>query len=112
MTSSGVRTTLLTMGLVLGAALATAENKQWKGEITDEMCGAEHMMEGMSPKECADECVRMGSKYALYVPADKKLYGLDRQDEAKKFSGETVVVRGELSDDGKTIRVASIRKAD
>ena len=93
------------------AAWASAQGKEFKGTITDEMCGAEHMMEGKTAKECADECVKTGSKYALYVPADKKVYGLDKQEEARKFSGETVLVKGTLSDDGKTIQVSSIQKA-
>ncbi|MFQ5792042.1 MAG: hypothetical protein ACE5JI_16340 [Acidobacteriota bacterium] len=88
---------------------AAAEEQEFKGRITDDMCGAEHMMEGMSAKECAEECVKMGAKYALYVPADKKAYGLDQQNEAKKFAGDSVVVKGTLDQEG-NIKVSSIQK--
>lgn len=91
---------------------AGQEEQELRGRITDDMCGGKHMMEGMTAKECADECVRMGSKYALYVGEEERLYALDAQEEARDFSGESVVVRGTLSEDGKTLHVTSIREQE
>ena len=97
------------LGLSALAAGATAE-REFKGYVTDDMCGAEHMMEGMNAKECADECVGMGAAYALYVPDDKKLYAVNTPEKLAAFAGEDVVVKGELQADGKTIEMASIAK--
>lgn len=96
--------------IALLPALATTQEKEFKGSITDDMCGATHMMEGMTAKQCADECVKGGAKYALYVPAQDKVYALDKQQEAAKFSGEAVIVKGTLSQDGKAIAVRSMEK--
>jgi len=89
---------------------AAAQEKEFKGSITDDMCGASHMMEGMNDKECADECVKGGAKYALYVPGQDKVYALDKQNEAAKFAGQAVIVKGASSQDGKAIAVKSIEK--
>ncbi|HXV59670.1 MAG TPA: hypothetical protein VEK15_03165 [Vicinamibacteria bacterium] len=93
--------------------LAAPEEREFEGYITDDMCGAAHMMEGMSDKECADECVGMGAAYALFVPADETMYAVDDPEKVKPFAGENVVVEGSLDSDGKTIRISSItRKAE
>jgi hypothetical protein len=89
---------------------SAAQEKEFRGRITDDMCGATHMMEGMTDKECADECVKGGAKYALYLAAQEKLYALDKQAEAEKYSAEAVVVRGSIGPDGKSIVVKSIEK--
>ena len=85
-----------------------ADDKVFKGEMTDDMCGRSHMMERVTAKECADKCVAAGAKYALFVPDDERMYAVDDQDNAKNFAGENVIVRGSLGNDGKTIKVSSI----
>ena len=108
-------------GLLLAAAAAwlfalsgsladAAEEKEFKGQITDDMCGGKHMMENVTAKQCADECVKMGAKYALFVPDGEKVYALDAQNQAKPLAGESVIVKGTLGEDGKSIHVTSIRK--
>jgi hypothetical protein len=94
---------------LIGAA--GAEDRKLEGHVTDDMCGAEHMMEGMNSKECADECVKMGAAYALFVPADKKMYLADDAEKLEPFAGEEVVVTGSVSADGKTVKVSTIAKA-
>lgn len=110
-----MRSTVASLFLLLAftsfSGLATAADKEFKGAVTDDMCGGEHMMEGMTPKECADECVKMGASYALFVPAEKKMYLVDDPGKLKEFSGEDVVVKGSVSDDGKTIQITSVQKA-
>jgi hypothetical protein len=103
--------TILVLALAGSAGFAAAEDKEFKGNVTDDMCGGEHMMEGMTAKECADECVRMGSSYALFVPGEKKMYLVDDPSKLEKFSGEEVVVKGTVSDDGSTIELTSVQKA-
>jgi hypothetical protein len=98
--------------LLLGLAVAApAEDQSYEGYVTDDMCGKEHMMEGMTAKECTDECVGMGAAYALFVPADEKMYQVDDPEKLKPFAGEDVVVTGSLGDDGETLRVTAVRAA-
>jgi hypothetical protein len=94
------------------AGFAVAEDKEFQGYVTDDMCAAEHMMEGMNDKECADECVKMGAAYALFVPDDAKMYLADDPKKLEPHAGENVVVTGTVSADGKSIQVTSIRKVE
>lgn len=104
---------LVALGLlVLVVGFSHANDKEFKGQMTDDMCGRSHMMEGVTAKECADKCVAAGAKYALFVPDDEKMYLLEDQDKAKEFAGENVVVQGSLSEDGKTIKSSSITKQE
>ncbi|GMR24648.1 MAG: hypothetical protein BMS9Abin37_3226 [Acidobacteriota bacterium] len=98
--------------LLLIVGVSAAHDKEFKGHITDSMCGNKHMMEDVSTKECADKCVKGGGSYALFVPDDDKMYEVDDQDKAKEFAGANVLVKGSVSDDGKTIKVSSIAKQE
>jgi hypothetical protein len=91
------------------AALAGAAGTKgtWTGWVTDEHCGAKGA--SADHKACAEKCVGNGSKLVFYNTADKKVYGLDKQDVAKANLGHEVKVSGEL--DGKTIKVDSISAA-
>lgn len=100
------------MMLLLSSGAGASEEREFKGYITDDMCGAEHMMEGMNDKECAHECVEMGALYALFVPDDETMYAVDDQERMKPFAGEKVVVTGSLSEDGKSITVVSVVKQE
>lgn len=110
--------TLLLAALVAAAAAATAafpapltaptEEQTWNAHITDSMCGAEHMMDGMSDPECAVACREMGADYALFVPETEAVYGIANQEKVAEFAGTDVVVTGTLSEDGSTVTVASI----
>lgn len=94
-----------TIALVLAFLLAPALHAaDWTGWITDEHCAekgasAEH-------KGCALKCAGKGAALVFYNNADKKIYKLDKQDEAKKHIGTEVVVSGEA--DGDSIKVSSI----
>jgi hypothetical protein len=90
------------------AALAAAGTKgSWTGWVTDEHCGAKGA--SADHKACAEKCVGRGGKLVFYNTADKKIYGLDKQDVAKENLGQEVKVTGEL--DGKSIKVESIAPA-
>jgi hypothetical protein len=98
--------------LILAAAGLTlmaqdAKPARWTGIVTDQMCTK--MGVKLTDAACAAKCVAAGSKYALYETATKRVYVLDMQDEAAKFAGQTVSVRGTM--DGDTIKVASIKAA-
>lgn len=100
--------------LFLVVGFAYAQDREYKGHITDNMCGGKHMMEGVSAKECTDRCVAADAKYkyALFVTADESMYVVDDQDKAKEFAGDNVVVKGSVSEDGKTIQLSSIARQD
>jgi len=94
---------LATGGLTLSAQ-AAAKPASWTGIVTDQMCANKGVK--LDDAACAAKCVAAGSKYALYETATKKVYVLDKQDDAAKFAGKTVTVRGSV--DGDTIKVSSI----
>jgi tRNA isopentenyl-2-thiomethyl-A-37 hydroxylase MiaE len=94
----------LTVAALAGAA---ATKGTWTGWVTDEHCGAKGA--SADHKACAEKCMAKGSKLVFYNTADKKIYGLDKQDVAKANLGHEVKVTGEL--DGKNIKVDSIAAA-
>lgn len=99
---------LVFAGLLSGAILATAAPQSFSGVLTDDMCGAKHMMPGKSDAECTRECVKAGSRYALAV--GDKVYKLS--GDAKQFdalAGQKVTLKGEAQ--GNTIAVTSISAA-
>jgi|SRR5579863_7679027 len=100
---------LLAVCLLLGpvAASAAATAGSWNGWITDEACGAKG--NNAAHKDCAEKCMKGGSKLVLYNSADKKLYKLDNQDMAKGHIGHEVTVTGKV--DGDSITVDSIAPA-
>lgn len=102
---------LLAGGLLLASAalVQAAEKKTLEGIISDTMCGVGHNMgNNLPPAECTNQCVKMGSKYALVVGKDVyelggKTAGLD------KLAGQKVKLTGTV--DGKKIQVESAMKA-
>ena len=96
------------VALILAAAFTASADKKdgaWTGWITDSHCGAQ----GANEKHgaCATKCVKdQNAKYALYNPADKKVYQLDAQDKAAPLAGKHVKVSGTA--DGDNIKVTAI----
>ncbi len=99
--------------LILAGALfqvAAAPTHTFTGVITDSMCGADHAAMKMSPdSRCVQECVRQGSKYALYD--GKNTYTLNDQKTPSKFAAQKVKVVGVLDAKTKTLDVKSIQPA-
>jgi hypothetical protein len=95
------------------------ETQTLKGYVTDTYCGFNRVSRPPT-KECTLKCVRDDhAKYALFNFADKKVYILNPQDEAAKYAGQTVVVKGTVggneqfatmkgSDSGAVITASSI----
>ncbi len=102
--------TLTTFALtgLLSAGLALAQSTTLQGIVSDQMCGAHHMMAGVSAQKCTRECVGMGSSYALVVGT--KVYTLQGDAQVKKqlyaLAGAPAVVKGTLS--GMTMQVTSV----
>jgi hypothetical protein len=97
--------------LIAGALAAMAAGPQtFTGIITDTMCGKDHSGMGVKPdSKCVLECVKAGSKYALYD--GKNVYVLSDQKTPEKFAGQKVKITGTLSEAAKTIKVDSIAAA-
>ena len=101
-----MKRTMLIAALSLTTAMAQAE--QFRGTVTDSMCGKQHMMKNVSAADCTRECVKAGSSFALVV--GDKVYTL-KGDKAQldKFAGSPVVVSGDLN--GSLITVTNITAA-
>ncbi len=81
---------------------------EWTGYISDSKCAAKG--EKAEHAGCAKSCISRGAD-AVFV-AEGKVYTLDKQDDAKKLAGEKVVIKGTASEDGKSIKIESIEKAE
>lgn len=109
---SRVLVTALVVGL---ASFAYAhdhhgEAGSWTGTVTDSGCGEKGAKAGHA--DCAHSCVKnKGAKYALYTPADKKVWILSDQEGAMKLAGQEVVVKGKADAAKMTIEVSSIELA-
>jgi hypothetical protein len=96
-----------TIAMILASAAMTSA-ATFTGTVTDSMCGDDHKSMNMgSDEKCVTECVKMGTKYALYD--GKKTYTLSDQKAAAKFAAKKVTVTGTLN--GTTIEVTSIAAA-
>jgi hypothetical protein len=101
------------LGLSVVAILALAicaVGAEWKGAISDKMCGADH--HGRDPVKCTLDCVEHGSPF-VFVVKDKVL-DIENQKDAKiaealkKFAGKNVTVTGTMSQDGKSVKIDKI----
>jgi hypothetical protein len=102
--------TLAAFVLCVGMALAADAPRTFTGVITDTMCGADHSHMGVKPdSKCVRECVRSGSKYALWD--GKKLYTLSDQQTPEKFAAEKVRITGTLFEKTGIIKVDKIEAA-
>jgi hypothetical protein len=95
-----------TLSLLLAGALA-ASAATFTGVITDSMCGKDHSMMKVTPdSKCVLECVRHGSKYALFD--GKNVYVLSDQKAPEQFAGQKVKITGTLNATTKILKVDSI----
>jgi hypothetical protein len=97
--------------LFAGALLAAAAGQQtFTGVITDSMCGQDHTAMKVTPvSKCVQECVKHGSKYALFD--GKAVYALSDQKTPEQFAGQKVKIKGTLYEKTKIIKVDSITAA-
>ena len=94
--------------LFAGALLAAAAGQQtFTGVITDSMCGQDHAMMKVTPdSKCVQECVKHGSKYALFD--GKTAYVLSDQKTPEQFAGQKVKITGTLYEKTKILKIDSI----
>jgi hypothetical protein len=98
----------ITSFLFAGALLAgTASQQTFQGVITDSMCGKDHAAMKVSPDpKCIQECVKHGSKYALFD--GKTAYVLSDQKTPEQFAGQKVKITGALYEKTGILKVDSI----
>lgn len=103
---------LLWMALPV-VVLAQGPVKEYRGVITDTMCGADHAHMGIQPDEkCVRECVKSGKwKYAL-LDAKGKMMVLSDQKTPEKYAAKKVTIRGIFYEKTGILRVDSITPAD
>jgi len=104
-----------------GLATGSSHAATFRGEIGDSSCALnvhslsrshKEMLKsksfGSTAADCARHCVaHQGSSYVLVVKKD--VYRLDKQKEAEKWAGQTVIVTGDLDAKNKVIMVDSIQ---
>jgi hypothetical protein len=77
------------------------------GVVSDSMCGKDHaMMKATPDSKCVTECVKGGSKYALFD--GKNVYTLSDQKTPEQFAGQKVRISGTLYEKTKILKVDSI----
>jgi hypothetical protein len=99
--------------LLLGGVALTAAEQTWTGQISDEMCGADHSAMAHDGKkvnahDCTLACVKNGSKFVFV--SEGKVYPIANQDlgDLRTHAGHDVKITGDLSSDGKTITVSKV----
>ncbi len=89
--------------LLLGS-LANAE--ELVGWISDASCGASNANATAASRECANNCIKNGSKAVFVSDKDQKVYQISDAAKAAKFLDKKVKVAGTVK--GDTIQLASI----
>jgi len=98
----------LMIATALCAIPAMAATTTLTGMVTDDTCGASHMMPGKSNAVCTRECVKRGAHFALSVK--DKVYILDgKTSEVDALAGAKATVQGNLN--GNVLTVGSIAAA-
>lgn len=101
------------IGLFAICVSSLAAEQTWTGQISDNMCAADHSAmahdgKKVSAHDCTLACVKAGGKFVLI--SEGKVFDIANQDspELKEHAGHTVKVTGSLDTDGKTITVAHV----
>jgi len=86
------------------------QEKTLTGVVSDNMCGATHMLRDKTAAECTRLCDKQGQKYALVV--GQKVYTLEgHQAELDKLAGARATVKGKVSGDTVTIESVTAAKS-
>jgi len=103
--------------VLITAPFAAAQNKVFKGEITDEHLNCmKTPMKATAGIDDRHECVlywahfvQPPSKFVLYEPAAKKMYQLNDQWFGQLYAGRMVEIKGTLDSETNTITVKDIK---
>lgn len=106
------RITAFALSVLCMSVLSFGASGTWKGAISDSMCKGDH--HGSNAVECTRACVKGGSPYVLVIGKDKIL-NIENQKDTQiadllyKYAGQNVVVSGTESQDGKSVKIESIK---
>jgi hypothetical protein len=95
---------LATAALFLAVSASSAFAENFKGTVSDAMCGGKHVGATKEDMACAQKCVKGGEKAVLIV--GDKTYKIENQDAVKNHIGHKVNVMGTL--DGDTIHIDKV----
>lgn len=90
-----------------GVTAESGKDGTWVGWVTDTHCGAPKGDPAKHSAGCVNKCVKdNGAEYALFTPADKKVYVIANADKVAEHAGHHVKVSGTL--DGEKITIKSV----
>jgi hypothetical protein len=89
------RKSLASAAILLTLSATSAFAATWKGTISDEMCGAQHVNATAKDIACAQKCVKGGSPAVLIV--GDQVYKIENQDAVKDHVGHKVIIVGTMS---------------
>src|SRR5579875_1639803 len=97
------------------AGLAKGKDSSFTGEIMDKMCAQMNSHDNMmksegatNARDCTLKCVKDGGSFALYDPANKKVYPLEDTKQVRQYAGERVQITGTYDSDSDVLHVKSI----
>ena len=100
---------LLALILVASAVLSGApKNKQYRGVLSDQLCGLEHPELMQDARECTLGCVRGGSRYVLANRNEGVVYDLFGKTIPDELAGQQVVITGRWNKRRRAVRVYAI----
>ncbi|MEW5806068.1 MAG: hypothetical protein AB1756_01755 [Acidobacteriota bacterium] len=100
---------ILAVSLFNAASYLVAKETLTKtGWITDTMCKGKG-----DHAKCALQCVTQhGAKFAFYDNETSVTFEIDKQDKAKEFAGQEVMLKGVFDAEKKIVELESIKKAE
>ena len=100
---------LLALILVASAALSAApKNKQYRGVLSDQICGLNHPELMQDARECTIGCIRGGSRYVLVNRNEGVIYELFGKTIPEDLAGGKVVITGRWNKRRRAVRVYAI----
>ena len=107
-----ITTVLLALTVVFVTALLGKQKAQeFRGELSDKLCGLSHPELIADSKQCTLDCVRGGSRYALASKENGAVYELVGISIPEELAGERVVISGSWNKKMQVLRVYSIAPA-
>ena len=100
---------LVVLALAVSAALwATQNNKQYRGELSDQLCGLNHPELMQDARHCTINCIRGGSRYVLVNRNKGMVYDLFGKTIPEELAGGKVVITGRWNKKRRAVRVYGI----
>ena len=107
-----ITTVLLSLTVVFVTALPGKQKAQeFRGELSDKLCGLSHPELISDAKQCTLDCVRAGSRYVLASKEKGMVYELVVISIPEELAGERVVITGRWNKKRRVLRVYSIAPA-